>query len=190
MTNALPPVSRASRRKKVIAGAAVGVLAVGFWLGTLFNGWGFGTGKEGEGAGDADTGGASATSGPEDLSVDLGNPSLTRPDVPPEPAPAAVPAQPAPLVAVLVKGDGYGLLSDSQAKVAELATPLSQHFSSATLEDVVSAAQAATGNADGVKVLIVKHKSSTVGRDGELKAALRSAGLPDGAIHVYTGSHE
>lgn len=187
MNDAPPPGPKRSIRRNLMTGAAVGILAIGFWLGTLFNGFGLGNGEQGSTEPETDSpGGTPVTVAPDDVSVDLGNPSLVRPT----PDGTAEPDEPLVMIAVLVKGDGFAVLRNPPPNVSMLGVPLSQHFQNEPLDDIVQLALDSPGNASGVKVQIVKHKSSTVGGDSSLRTALKNAGIPDGAIHVYTGFHD
>ncbi|MFV0446190.1 MAG: hypothetical protein ACK5Q5_21675 [Planctomycetaceae bacterium] len=184
MSSSPAPSRGWSPQRKAMTGGAIGVLALGFWLGTLFNGFGLGTGQSGDGDGNADQGGTPAVVTPEDVSVELGNPSLIGPASNSE---SPFPSGPVRTIAVLVRGDGYGLLINPPADTSTLSPPRSQHFQPASLEEIASLARTVHGNASGVKVQIVKHKSSTVGNDGALRNALRESEIPDDAIQIRSG---
>lgn len=188
MTAPAPTPSRPgwSLRRKALTTGAVGILAIGIYLGTLFDGFGLGSGF---GLGGSAPGGASGDGGgaPPDtsgLSADLGPSATIHAKNAADPATATGP------LAVFITADGYELPGDSAENLAEAATlpaPLSEHFVPAALDDVVARAKQTVGNAGGIRVLIYRHKSSTVGLHGTLVHALQDAGLPSGALHVVTG---
>lgn len=188
MPAAAPQQGWSTRRKAVTTGA-VGLLALGIWLGTMFDGFGLGsglglgqTGSSGleRGATGESESGASEPVSTDGVSTSLGNPADVRVGS------AMVPA-PTETLSVLVTGDGYELPKDTSADIATLAAPLSGHFEPATLDDVVARARQTTGNASHIRVLIYRHKSSTVGLHGTLVHALQDAGIPSGGVHVVTG---
>ena len=168
------------RRKAMFAGGAA-ILALGFWLGSMFRGPGLG-GGDADGSTDED--GVPATVGTEDVSADLGNVVVVQPAG----ANAADAARSAPdTLAILVTGDRYLLAKTPFEDATSLPPPLSQHFSPVELEAVVARAQAVAGSKSGIKVRVYQHKSSTVGSYTTLLQALKDAGLDDGAIHRVTG---
>jgi hypothetical protein len=182
------PKSGWSFRRKALTAGAAGILALGVWLGTLFDGFGFGTGfglgQSGDGvgqSGDGDGQGDSASEvSTEGVSADLGNPSTIR--AANTGTSTAVPA--GQTLDVLITGDGYELAKDPAVEAGTLTPPLSQHFEPAMLDDVVARAQATTGNASGIRVVVYRHKSATVGLQGTLEHALQDAGIASGGIHV------
>lgn len=183
------PRPRWSLRRKTLTAGAIGVLAVGFWLGTLLKGPGLGPGEGLRSASDVEESAAPSA----DVPTSSAAPSSVRPT--PEDGTSATTspaadAQPAQMIAVLIRGDGFGLLVNPPANVSALAPPLSQHFQPATLDEIIARARSATGNASGVKVQLVRHKSSTAGNSSALRTALRNSAVPDDAIHAYVDFHD
>jgi hypothetical protein len=175
-----------SLRGKLVAGTALGLLALGVWFGMNFRGPGLGGSGTGDGAGEGTGGQGSGSNSGDDaptnvsVAVDGGTPLA---------APSNVPAASrVPMVQVLVYEAGYRLPQESADPVAADSATTDQ-FVPATLEQVVARAKAAQGNEDGIKVLILLHKSSTVGARNDLVQALQQAGLRDSEIHQRTGRY-
>jgi hypothetical protein len=175
-----------SLRGKLAAGAALGLIALGIWFGMNFRGPGLGGSGTDDGAGEGAGGEATRTGSGDDsptnvsVAVDGDAPLAARPETPDGAGPATL--------QVMVYESGYRLpkaLADSAS--ADAAT--ADQFAPATLEQVVAQAQAAKGNESGIKVLILLHKSSTVGARNDLVKALQDAGLRDSEIHQRTGRY-
>jgi hypothetical protein len=161
-------------RSRVIGGAVL--VAVVFWIGTLFRGPGQG-GGDGEGP-SVEEGRPAAT---EDVAVNLQN---ADPVSTPEPetgggAPEIVP--------VLLYEDGYRLPRDPWANAADVSEATSDDFDPATLDQALARARDATGNKSGIKVLLLQHASSQVGAKNALLKALQDAGIGENEIHVRQG---
>jgi len=144
-----------ARTIRNIAGiAAVVGLAIGVWLADLFNG--FGTGE----------------SGPPAVAVSLGEQASQLPAPPTKEETTPDPSGEAPAeVATVIIDDRQYLL-----QTGETQTPK-------TLEQIVATAQAAPGNADGLKLKVVRRPSSRSSVEVALQDALKAAGLPETAIY-------
>ena len=179
-----PPRSGWNLRRRVVAGGAVGILALGIWLGSWFRGFGLGGGDGGEQVSDAN-GGIPATVAPDEVSVDLGQETVLK-----SPAGTGSDEAKSGTVAVLVTGDSYLLARAPFEDATALPAPLSQHFVPAELTAIVSQAQSVPGTESGIRVRVYQHKSSTIGAYSTLLQALKDAGLDDGAIHRVTGYYD
>ncbi|MEZ6065092.1 MAG: hypothetical protein R3B90_05160 [Planctomycetaceae bacterium] len=184
---------RASLKSRVIAGTALGLIALGIWLGSFFRGPGLGgSAGTGDGATDSTSEGGNA---PQQTSTD-------REDVPIDAVSTTVdPRTPltsggsttsggtdvagnADAVTVMIYGDGYRLPLDSSVDSTALAAPVSDHFRSATLEEVIAASRLAAGNEQGIHVIVLRHKTAKVSAGTALQKALENAGFRGGQIHV------
>ncbi|MCA9054915.1 MAG: hypothetical protein KDA75_13835 [Planctomycetaceae bacterium] len=172
-------------RRRVLAGGAIGILALGIWLGSWFRGFGLGGGSGGEEVAETD-GGIPAAVSPDDVSVDLGQETVLKSPS----GNADDEASSAGTLAVLVTGDSYLLAKEPFEDATALPAPLSEHFAPAELSDIVSRAAVVPGTESGIKVRIYQHKSSTVGAYSTLLQALKEAGLDDGAMHRVTGYYD
>lgn len=187
--------SRGSLRGKLVAGGALGLLVLGMWLGSFFKG--FGLGGPGSGPGGGTTGNAiPETAGADDrptnasvaIDPDTTLATASPRGTPTEPGQSSADAPPETISVMIYEG-GYRLPKakigdDSSTSSMELK---SSDFQPASLEEVVAWARAAKGNADGIRVIVLLHQSSTAGARMSLYQALASAGLQDGEIHQRTG---
>lgn len=160
--------------KKKATYGVVGVTAV--VLTAMFTGLipGFGTGS---GSGDgtntvqADTGEQPANPTEETTSD-----SAETPDNPPpaetKPTPEEPAAPPQELIQVVVENDRYGLqIADGRFKVA-------------SMQEVIEAAQSATGNEDGIRVRILRKPSAKVVAWSTLSNELEKAGIAKNSILI------
>lgn len=188
-----PPAPPGSRlRRRVVAGAAIGILALGIWLGNMFKGLGPGGGTEG-GAERSSASGENGAAEDGQLSVTLGTPQASGAASPSNAANSSRPSPegaPAEILGVLLYEDGYRLPRDTTLDVTTLSNPVSPQFAPATLEEVVSRARLATGSPSGIRVLIFRHLSSTIGAKQKLLQALHEAGVRDGEIHQRTDYYD
>lgn len=182
MTTEPPAPPRRSLRRRVVTAAAVGLVALGIWLGNWFKGIGPGGGVDG-GAKPSSSSEESGAAEEGELAVTLGEPQTSGASRPGNPTPAEV-------VGVLLYEDGYRLPRDTALDVSTLSNPVSPQFEPATLEEVASRARLAKGNSEGIRVLIFRHRSSTVGAKQQLLQALHAAGLRDGEIHQRTDYYD
>lgn len=166
-------------RNKLLGAGALGLLALGIWIGSWLRDFGLG-GRPGEDEpGTQATEAQSAPPSTDGVATGLGGVAVK----PPSPSENRPPL----LVTVMIHGDGFWLPRDPTVEARTLPPPLSSHFEPATLEEVVAQARRAPGNAEGIKVLILHHHSAKVGARESLRKALLDAGLKMGELHQLTG---
>ncbi len=143
-------------KKRIVAVFAVGLVGLGVWLASLglWKGPGLGGSGTGDGPGNGARIGLTSGGGP---STEPGDSSTS--DVPPTP--------PADVLTVLIQGGGY--------LVEQAAAPGT--FVPATKEQITRFAEAASGDATGVRVKVMRHKSAQQGARTDLFEALQQAGL-------------
>ncbi|MDB5339349.1 MAG: hypothetical protein JWN70_4968 [Planctomycetaceae bacterium] len=90
-----------------------------------------------------------------------------------ETKPEAEPVVPPTVVYVLIDGRDYLLRRGPEGKAA---------FKPATLDDVIEAAQTATGDDNGIRIRIAQKSSSRELTERALQAKLEEAGVPKDAI--------
>jgi hypothetical protein len=146
-------------RKRLIAVAAVVLVALGAWLGNLFKG--FGLGGPGSGTG-------------EGTSVNLVAPTEAPPEQPPEPEETEVEQQSTGVLTVVVESDQFRVQSGADTAAT---------FAPATLDEIVRRAKEAKGDEHGVRVRLRFHQNAQNGATSDLYQALQEqAGLAREAI--------
>jgi hypothetical protein len=142
-------------RKRLIAVAAVVLVALGAWLGNLFKG--FGLGGPGSGTG-------------EGTSVNLVAPT----EAPPEPEETEVEQESTGVLTVVVESDQFRVQSGADTAAT---------FAPATLDEIVRRAKEAKGDEHGVRVRLRFHQNAQNGATSDLYQALQEqAGLAREAI--------
>lgn len=165
-------------RNKVLGAGAIGLLALGIWIGSWLPEWGLG-GRRGED--DPGTETADLPSPPpvtDGVVTGVGAVAVRTPQ--------ESESHP-PFVTVMIHGEGFQLPRNPGLDVRTIPPPTSEHFEPASLEEVVARAKQVPGNAEGIKVLILRHKSATVGARDRLQKALLDAGLKTEQLHQLTG---
>jgi glycine/D-amino acid oxidase-like deaminating enzyme len=142
-------------RKRLIAVAAVLLLAIGAWLGNLFKG--FGLGGPGSGTG-------------EETSVNLAAPTDELPPQPPEPETPVVESEPSGVLTIVVESDQFRIQSGADADAA---------FAPTTLDDIVARAKESTGDEHGVRVRLRFHQNAQNGAISDLYKALQEQAVLD-----------
>lgn len=168
---------KSSKRGTAMTVGAVGLLGVGIWLGSQFDG--FGPGGVSEGFGTAETeppAEVMATTPIPGERPDLELPPQTEPGMAEEPIEEVVIASDpdgAPeMVAVQVR-EGQYLLSYDGRPAQE-----------ATLDQIAAAAESTTGTREGLRVRIHYHESARGVDDNALKERLAQIGLEQSAIQT------
>ena len=152
---------KGSFRRKAVGAGALGLVALGIWLGQYFPGFGLGKGL-GFGTGAPESGSSAkddAESGrPSDASTTLV--SIESPSRPATP--------PVELVRVVIDGDRFLVASDAglgESKAVD-ATEIAQRV------------KATTGDDQGIRIRIERTKRATAGARQSLLKALDSVGIP------------
>ncbi len=171
-----------SIRSRVLGAAALGILALGIWLGSLLKGPGLGTGEGGTpaqtGDGQTDLQNTTVSLGHAETQLD----TIVDADSSSTPAPGNQQR-----LAIMIYGNGYRLPGDGGTGIPEGTGPLSERFTDANLDDVVHRAAQTVGNRDGKRVLLLYHKTSTIEARNRLMTALKEAGLKIGEVDRRTG---
>lgn len=154
----------------VVAGIAIGALLSG--LVPDLGSWNFGGGK-----GSQDDTTTLATSKSDEPVVADKEPAAKKlPDQPAEEPiekPLDTETPPVTVVYVLIDGRNYLLRRGTEDKVP---------FQPASIEEVLQAAQAATGDDNGIRVRIEQKSSARETTEQELKKSLHDAGIPADSI--------
>ena len=150
-------------KKRAIGAGAVVLLALGIWLGNLFQG--FGTGE-----GETDSDGSNSL---VSLTTDGSQPSTT------SPGDGDNPASETPDVLTLLVDDDKYLIQWGEDWHAD--------FAPATLEEIVTAAREAPGDENGVRVRLRVTEDAQNGAIDDLESALTDAGLKSVAIFRVDG---
>lgn len=178
-----PVRPRRSLRGKVLTGGALGLLALGIWIGSMFPGFGLGRGS---GVGEVEP----AASRDPQAELDPSDAPIAVQLAPATVAASAAPADaqpPSDTVVVMIYGDGFRLPNRPIADVRSLPQPASTQFVDASLDDVVATALRVPGNESAIKVQVVRHRTATVGALQRLRKALQDAGLRNEQMHQVVG---
>lgn len=152
-------------RKRLTTVAAVGLLAVGIWLGTLFRGFGVGSGDD---AGDQPS---------TDTHVNLA-PEVAASSAEPVSTVASHDPDADDVLTVLVEEDRYQLQSGDDAAA---------RFAPATLNEIATRAAAHPGDEHGVRVRLRFRRNAQSGAISDLYEALQAAGIPREQIIEASG---
>lgn len=165
------------RRKGLVVAGGI-LVAIGIYLGTLFQGWELGVGESG--TGDKSPQAVSSPSRGPSLS-DLADESASEGTSPPD-ASAERTAEPVSgstkRLDVIIDGREYLLVSSE-----------GQSPQSISLEKLVGLIPAATGDDDGVRIRIIRRKSSRVTTELALQEKLTEAGVPADA-QIWTSADD
>lgn len=156
-------------RQRLAGGVVIGVAAIAFYLGTQFKGPGLGGSGSGEGS--PASGGAAGSSTTEGSELAGDEAVMAVSATPP-------PEVQSPRVAVVISGNEYLLSTAGNEKDAILSS----------LEEVIQAVQAATGDRDGIRIRIFRTKDATAGAKDDLLAKLAEASIPLKAIQDMKAS--
>jgi hypothetical protein len=159
---------KGSLRRKAVGAAALGLVALGIWLGQYFPGFGLGTGL-GLGTG-ADSSGTSQNESPMER-PDSSNPSATV--VSHE---TALPGVAPQRLRVIIDGDRYVLASSETGDEGESLDPT----------EIAQRAKATTGDDQGIRIRIERTKRATAGARQSLLEALDAAGITRDSRHEST----
>lgn len=157
---------KGSLRRKAVGAAALGLVALGIWLGQYFPGFGLGKGL-GFGTG-SDSTGTSPTTAERPESA---NPSATV--VSQETSSTGMP--PARL-RVIIDGDRYVLAKGDSGTEGEALDPT----------EIAQRAKSTTGDDQGIRIRIERTKRATAGARQSLLEALDAAGITRDSRHEST----
>jgi hypothetical protein len=166
-------------RNKLLGAGAIGLLALGIWIGSWLPEFGLGGRRGVDDPGSQTAEVPSAPAATDSVVTGVGGVAIRTPQVSEN--------RPPLLLTVMIHGEGFQLPRNPSVDAMTLPAPVSEHFEPATLEEVVAQAQQVPGNAEGIKVLILRHKSATVGARERLLKALLDAGLKYEELHALTG---
>jgi hypothetical protein len=159
---------KGSLRNKAVGAAALGLVALGVWLGQYFPGFGLGKGL-GFGTG-SDSSGTSTIDTPAER-PQAGNPSATvvsQETHPPGKAPERL--------RVIIDGDRYILAKGESGSEGEALDPT----------EIAQRAKATTGDDQGIRIRIERTKRATAGARQALFEALDAAGITRDSRHEST----
>lgn len=174
-----PSAKQGRLRNKLLGAGAIGLLVLGIWIGSWLPEFGLG-GRRGEDDPGLQT--AEVPSPPaatDGVVTGVGGVAVRTPQASEHPPPL--------LLTVMIHGDEFRLPRNPGVDARTLPPPTSEHFEPATLEEVVAQAQRVPGNAEGIKVLILRHKTAQTGARERLQKALLDAGLKTEQLHQLTG---
>jgi hypothetical protein len=160
---------KGSLKRKAVGAGALGLVALGIWLGQYFPGFGLGKGL-GFGTGSSDSGGGPATGIQETRTGDPAA-NVAGPGTPAQPA--AIPPQ---RLRVIIDGEQFILASGETGHQGQVldATEIAQR------------AKSATGDDQGIRIRIERTKNATAGARQTLFEALDAAGITRDARHEST----
>ncbi|MEZ6056802.1 MAG: hypothetical protein R3C01_08855 [Planctomycetaceae bacterium] len=167
-----------SLRSRVIGGTALGILAVGLWLGSYLKGPGLGTTT-----GDATTG--DQKSGTTVEGSDNGSPVTVSTDLPAG-AKSSSPARNLEVLPIHVRKDRYAVPSEGTIVTAGV-VPDFKTFVEVPLSEVIELARSAPGNSYGTKVLIYISNYAVAENQQQLNQRLIEAGLDESSVKRESG---
>lgn len=158
------------KTRNVFAGAVVGALALGIWLGSFWKGpgWGgagtgFGTSNQTE-TGTSDTPESNAPA--SDAETHVGLPLSSRDSLAPETRPA-LSDFPTDMMTIAIHGNEYRMVDESAPKSGVIMT----------LPEISERAKKMTGTPEGIRVRILKGKTALEGARADLLKALEGNGV-------------
>lgn len=160
---------KGSLRRKVVGVGALGLVALGVWLGQYFPGFGLGKGL-GFGTGAESTGNSNAEPQLERPTTGSPSASVVSRELPP--APGMAPTR----MRVIIDGDKYVLAKDDTGREGEALDPT----------EIAQRAKATTGDDQGIRIRIERTKRATAGARQALLEALDAAGITRDARHEST----
>jgi hypothetical protein len=162
---------KGSLRRKAIGAGALGLVALGIWLGQYFPGFGLGKGL-GFGTGSTDSSG-SKTSPAGSSTERSGQPSATVATETPSARPATPPPQ---RLRVIIDGDRYILASGDEGIAGETLDPT----------EIAQRTKQAAGDDQGIRLRVERTKRATTGARQALLEAIDAAQIPRDALHEST----
>ena len=161
---------KGSWRRKAVGAGALGLVALGIWLGQYFPGFGLGKGL-GFGTG-SDRSGTSQTDGaPERPQSGSPSAAVVGPDTAPQPV-----GMPPERLRVIIDGDRYILASGTSGTEGEALDP----------SEIAQRAKSTTGDDQGIRIRIERTKRATTGARQALLEALDAAGITRDSRHETT----
>jgi hypothetical protein len=161
---------KGSLRRKAVGFGALGLVALGIWLGQYFPGFGLGKGL-GFGTGSENTGTSQTESSPERPSS--GNPSAAVTSLE---TPAVPPGLPPARLRVIIDGDRYILAKSDSGAEGEALDPT----------EIAQRTKSTTGDDQGIRIRIERTKRATAGARQSLLEALDAAGITRDSRHEST----
>ena len=159
---------KGSLRRKVVGAGALGLVALGIWLGQYFPGFGLGKGL-GFGTG-------SDSSGPSQTETTTERPQATNPSATIASQETAQPGLPPTRLRVIIEGDRYILAKGETGTEGEALDPT----------EIAQRAKATTGDDQGIRIRIERTKRATAGAKRSLFEALDAAGITRDSRHEST----
>ena len=163
------------KTSRLIGVLVLTAIGVGVFLGAILPDFGFGLGSGG-GLGNPASPANSNTGTLVGTQTDSGKAAtipVIESSTPNESAEPVEPAGPVETVFVLIDGREYLLRRGAEGQAA---------YKPATLDEVVQAAQAATGDDVGIRIKIAQKRSSRETTERALRSKLEEAGIPGDAI--------
>jgi len=166
---------KSSLRRKAVGAGALGLVALGIWLGQYFPGFGLGKGL-GFGTGSSESGpGAGGAAAPETAGAPprSGNPEAT---IVSRETPVASTVLPPERLRVIIDGDRYILASSENGQDGKALDPT----------EIAQLTKSATGDDQGIRIRIERTKRATAGARQALFEALDAAGITRDSRHEST----
>ncbi|QDT56742.1 hypothetical protein Pan44_48020 [Caulifigura coniformis] len=161
---------KGSLRRKAVGAGALGLVALGIWLGQYFPGFGLGKGL-GFGTGSGDSGTAGTETSSEEPRT--GTPSAT---IVSSETPSAAGVVPPERLRVIIDGDHYVLASSESG----------QEGKTLDATEIAQLTKSTTGDDQGIRIRIERTKRATAGARQALFEALDAAGITRDSRHEST----
>lgn len=165
-------------RSRVIGGAALGILAVGLWLGSYLKGPGLG---EGTGTGASGEGQSGQNQSPTDP-----NSPVSVSTTPPSNSVSTAPARGLEVLPIHIRKDRYAVPAQGAA-LSPGVVPNFKAFVEIPLDEVVTLARSTPGNTYGTKVLLYISPLAVAENHEQLKQAFLEAGIDESSVKRETG---
>ena len=158
---------KGSLRRKAVGAGALGLVALGIWLGQYFPGFGLGKGI-GFGTGSSDTGSAPTDAAAKGAKPEGGSTTLVSVETPGKPTPP-----PPERLRVIIDGERFILASGDSGTEGEALDPT----------EIAQRTKSTTGDDQGIRIRIERTKRATTGARQSLLEALDAAGITHDSRH-------